>query len=396
MSLPRAILKPRRAQPFFGRHPWVFAGAIAGVEGEPADGAEVELVSHTGKSVARGLFNSQSKIRVRLYSWDPDQPVDLDLFRERIDSAIRLRRDLLGLVQPGGACRLVFSESDGLSGLTVDRYDRWLAMQFTSLALAQRREALAAILQELTGADGIVLRTERGIGKLEGVELRDGLLLGDAPPAPVIIDEARLLFQVDLLEGQKTGFYLDQRVNRQTAARYAAGRSVLDAFCYTGGFGLHAARAGAASVECVDSSAAALELARGNARRNGLESVSFVQDDVFEHLTARASEGAKYGMIVLDPPKFARARHSIPDALNGYRRLQSLSLKLLERDGILVVCCCSGLITSEMLEDVLAQVATSEKREVQILERGSQSADHPVSISCRESQYLKCLIARVL
>lgn len=396
MPMPRVILKARRAQPFYGRHPWVFPGAVADVEGNPADGVEVDLVSHADNWIARGLYNSRSKIRVRLYSWQPGQSLDRDFFRERLASAVRLRRDLLGLDRPGGACRLVFSEGDGLSGLTVDRYDRWLTVQFTALGLAERRDQIADLLMEMTGADGIYLRTERGIGRLEGVELHDGPLRGGDPPVPITVEEGGLRYLVNLAEGQKTGFYLDQRENRQAAARYAARRTVLDAFCYTGGFALHAARAGAAAIEGVDSSAAAIGLARENAAINGLAAVQFTQAEVFDHLAALVAEGRRFGMIVLDPPKFARARHAVPEALRGYRRLQSLALRLLEPDGILVTCCCTGLITMEMLEELLAQVAAEEGRDVQILERHGQPADHPVAASCLESNYLKCLIARVL
>jgi 23S rRNA (cytosine1962-C5)-methyltransferase len=396
MATPRIILKPRRAQPFFGRHPWVFAGAIASVEGEPADGAEVDLHSHAGNFIARGLFNGQSKIRVRLYSWEPDRPLDADFFRARIEQAVHLRRDVLQIDRPGGACRLIFSEADGLSGLTVDRYDRWLAVQFTSLALAQRQDLLAEILQDATGADGIMLRTEKGIGRLEGVALHDGPIRGTMPTSPVIIEDGDLRFHVNLAEGQKTGFYLDQRDNRLAAARLARGRAVLDAFCYSGAFGLHALHAGAVSVEGVDSSAAAIELARNNAELNGLTAAVFTHADVFRHLSQLVADKRQFGMIVVDPPKFARARHSIPEAIQGYRRLQSLALSLLGTDGILVFCCCSGLITMEMLEDLLAQVSQSARRELQILERRGQSADHPVAVSCRESNYLKCLIVRAI
>jgi len=395
MSVPRVILKPRRAQPFFGRHPWVFAGAIAGIEGEPSDGSEVDLVSHVRNFVARGLFNGQSKIRVRLYSWEPERALDAEFFRTRIDQAIRLRRDILGLMRPGGACRLIFSEADGLSGLTVDRYDRWLAVQFTSLGLAQRRDMLAEILQS-TGVEGIVLRTEKGIGRLEGVELRDGPLRGTAPTEPITIEDGELRFLVNLAEGQKTGFYLDQRDNRVAAARLARARTVLDVFCYSGGFGLHALRAGAVSAYGIDSSAAAIDLAQRNSELNGLAGAAFVQADVFKGLSQLVAEERRFGMVIIDPPKFARARHSIPEALSGYRRLLSLALKLLERDGILVFCCCSGLITMEMLEELIAQVSQAERREIQVLERLGQSADHPVAVSCLESNYLKCLIARIV
>jgi 23S rRNA (cytosine1962-C5)-methyltransferase len=393
--LPRVVLLPRRARPFYGRHPWVFAGAIATVEGNPPDGCEVDLYSHEGNFVARGFYNSKSQIRVRLYSWSPDTPLDADFFRHRLGAAIRLRKNL-GLLQPGLACRLVWSDGDGLSGLTVDRYDRWYVVQFTSLALAQRKEWLAELLLELGHPEGIYLRTARGIGQLEGLELQDGLLRGQAPAAPIVIDEDGLRFQVNVALGQKTGFYLDQRENRAAVARYCYGRRVLDAFCYTGGFSLHAARAGATSVLGLDVSAPALELATANSALNHLQQVTFSQVDVFDHLQNLVRDKQQFDLIVLDPPKFARARNAVHEALRGYRRLQGLALRLLPADGILAICCCSGLIIMPMLEDLLAQLAAEENREIQILERRGQSPDHPVAVTCPETDYLKCLICRVL
>jgi 23S rRNA (cytosine1962-C5)-methyltransferase len=391
----QVLLQPRRARPFYGGHPWVFAGAVSAVEGEPADGDEVELIAHGGAFVARGLYNSKSKIRVRLYTREPSISLDHAFFRDRLAAAVRLRQ-LLGLDAPGTGCRLVFSEGDGLSGLVVDRYDRWLVAQFTSLALAQRRDVFAELLAELTGTEGIYLRTERGVGSLEGLELHDGPLWGKLPDGPVPIDEGGVKFLVNLAEGQKTGFYLDQRDNRRAVAQLAAGRRVLDAFCYSGGFGLHAARTGAESVLGLDQSESALELARENARLNGLDAkMSFQRGDVFADLAALADRGEKFGLVVLDPPKFARTRNAVDEALRGYRRLQALALRLLAPDGFLVTCCCSGLITVDMLEDLLAQLAAETRRDVQILERRGPAPDHPVSVACRESHYLKCLVTRV-
>src|SRR5262249_54384976 len=395
MSGPRVVLGPRRARPFFGRHPWVYAGSVAAVQGDPADGAEVELASPDGAFVARGLDNPQSKTRARLSSWHPDEPLARAFFRRRLEAAVRLRRDLLGLDAPRGACRLVFSEGDGLSGLTVDRYGRWLVVQLTALALAQRRDLLVELLVELLRPEGVYLRTERGIRQLEGLEIQDGPLWGAAPAEPVAIEEGGLSFLVNLAEGQKTGFYLDQRDNRRAVAPLAAGRRVLDAFCYTGGFGLHAARAGAASVLGLDVSEPALALARETARRNGLGNVTFQRGDVFAGLDALAASGEKFGAVVLDPPKFARDRHAVEEALRGYRRLQTLALRLLEPDGILVTCCCSGLIDTAMLEGLLAQLAAETGREIQILQRRGQAPDHPGAVTCLESSYLKCRICRV-
>lgn len=391
----QVTLLPRRARPFYGRHPWVYAGAVASVQGEPADGDEIDLVSHAGHFIARGLFNSQSKIRVRLYSWTPDQALDDDFFRARLEEAIWLR-DILGLNGPTRACRLVFSEGDALSGLTVDRYDQWLVVQFTSLGMARRREMWADLLTKTLAPEGIYLRTERGIGQLEGLELHDGPLRGPPPSAPIEIQENGLRFQVHLAEGQKTGFYLDQRDNRQAVSRLAAGRRVLDAFCYTGGFGLQAARAGAREVLGIDVSEPALDLARANARQNDLPNISFVREDVFDHLDKLCQAGERFGLIILDPPKFARSRNAVEEALRGYRRIQTLALRLLENDGFLVTCCCSGLITMSMLDDLLAQLAAEERRTVQVLERRGQAIDHPVSATCPESNYLKCLVSRVI
>jgi 23S rRNA (cytosine1962-C5)-methyltransferase len=390
----RVLLHPRRAQPFHGRHPWVYAGAIAAVVGAPEDGDEVDLYSHTGHFIARGLYNSASKIRVRLYCWEQDQPLDATFFQELLARAIRLR-SALGCNGEAQACRLVFSDGDGLSGLVVDRYDRWLVVQFTSLGLARRQELFLNLLIEMLNPLGIYLRTERGIGQLEGLPLEDHLLWGQLPEEPLVIEENGLEFVVDLATGQKTGFYLDQRDNRARVAQFAAGRRVLDAFCYSGGFAVHASAHGASEVIAIDQSGPALDLARSNAERNGLTNIQRVQADVFQYLKKLAEEGQRFGLLVLDPPKFARSRKAIAEALRGYRRLFSLGVDLLEPEGILVTCCCSGLITADMLEELLAQVSARSTRAIQLLERRGPSPDHPVSVNCLESHYLKCLLARV-
>jgi 23S rRNA (cytosine1962-C5)-methyltransferase len=392
----RVVLRAARARPFYGRHPWVFPGAIEKIDGAPADGDVVDLVSSAGNFIARGLFNSRSKIRVRLYSWTEAVPLDETFFRARLEDALRLRRQVLGLAGPGRACRLVFSESDGLSGLVVDQYDRRLVVQFTSLGLGQRREMFADLLEQLVQPEGIFVRTERGIGELEGLQMQDGPCRGSVPAGPIVIDEGGLRLLVNIAEGQKTGFYLDQRDNRRAVAAHAAGRRVLDAFCYTGGFGLHAARTGATAVLGVDMSETALSLARENAALNELQQLSFIRADVFDHMESLAAAGERFGMVILDPPKFARSQNAVEDAMRGYRRLQSLALQLLEPDGILATCCCSGLISTDMLVGLLAQLAASERRTIQILEVRGQAPDHPVSATCLETNYLKCLICRVL
>ena len=396
MATPTVILKPKHAQPFFGRHPWVFAGAVDKVEGKPANGDEVILKASNGTFLARGLYNDNSKILVRNYGWVEDQPLDAAFFRAKIARAIGLRHDVLHLnTGPKAAYRVISSEADGLSGLTVDRYAEWLTVQFTSLALANRKEMFAEILRDLLTPQGIYVRTEKGIGKLEGLELHDGLLWGVQPPTDLTIEENGLRFRVDLTEGQKTGYYLDQRDNRVAVAKMAAGKRVLDAFSYSGGFGLYCAKAGATSVECIDASESALKLAEANAIANGLSSLEFTQGDVFAYLAQLVADKKTFDILILDPPKFARNRAALPDAIRGYKRLHQLAMKLLAPDGILVTCCCTGLIVMDELIELIGQIAVESKRDLQILERRGPAADHPVSANCLEGSYLKCIISRV-
>jgi 23S rRNA (cytosine1962-C5)-methyltransferase len=396
MSLARVVVKPRRSRPFFARHPWLFAGSIARVEGQPEPGDEVDVVSHENIFIARGLFNPRSAIRVRLYRWEPE-PLDLPFWRERIESALRLRIETLGLIAPGTACRLVFSESDGLSGLIVDRFDRWIVAQFTSLSLASRRDVLLPILAELTGCEGIWLRTDRAMAEHEGLEIEESLAFGSAPPEPIPINEGGITYLVDLRGGQKTGFYLDQRDNRLALSRYARGRRVLDLFCYTGGFSLNALMPGGAEHALgFDSSGPAIELARRNAVQNGLGAARFEQADAFEALETLRASHRQFGLVVCDPPKFARSPKDLDDAVRGYLRLNRLALDVVEPGGIFATCSCSGLVDRTMFADLLARVAELSGRPIQILEQRGQAPDHPVLASCLETDYLKCFICRVL
>ena len=391
-----AILKPRRARPFFGRHPWVLDSAIDRVEGEPADGDVVDLHTHDGHFVARGLWNSQSRLRVRLYAFGTAVPLDDALWRSRLATAVALRKSL-GLDDPAGGCRLVNSEGDDLSGLIVDRYGDYLAVQVTALAMERRLETIGDALESLVAPRGILLRgAERGLSKLEGLHLPDRVLRGTEPTGPVFVVEHGLRFGVDLAEGQKTGFYLDQRDNRRAAAQYARGRRVLDMFSYSGGFALACAVAGrAASVLAVDTSAKATALIEANAALNGVANVTAETADAFEKLDSLAAAGETFGMVVLDPPKFARSRASLDDALRAYHRINRVACDLLEPGGILVTCSCSGSVSREDFLQMLAGVAQRAGRTLQLLEVRGAAADHPVSASCLEGEYLKCVIARV-
>jgi 23S rRNA (cytosine1962-C5)-methyltransferase len=392
----RVVLSPRKARPFYGRHPWVLDSAIARLDGDAADGDVVDLFADTGKFIARGIYNSRSRIRVRLYSWDATESLDESFWRRRLQDALALRR-VLGYDDPAGAARLVYSESDGLSGLIVDRYADWLAVQVTSLGMATRLDQMIQLLVELTHPRGIFIRTEKGVAKAEGLELRDSLHWGQAPAGPVFIQENGLRFGLDLAEGQKTGFYLDQRENRRAAAGYLRSRRVLDMFCYSGGFALHAARLGGASeVLGFDSSKKAIALARANAELNELPAVRFEAADCFDALQALAAARERFGGVILDPPKFARSRGSVDEALRAYHRLNRLAVDVLEPGGILVTCSCSGHVTREDFLYMLLGVAQQTGRDIQVLEMRGAAADHPVSVTCLENEYLKCFICRVV
>jgi 23S rRNA (cytosine1962-C5)-methyltransferase len=392
-ALPRVTLKPRRALPFFSRHPWVFAGAIARTDSDLEPGREVAVVSHEGEFIARGLFNPDSNIRVRLYSWRADTPLDADFWSARIDEAVELRRRL-----GYGDCRLVFSEGDGLSGLTLDRYGEWLLMQITSRALYERRDLLVDLLQTKLSPRGIWLRTEKGIREAEGLAQSDGPVIGDPPQPPLFVTEHGVRFGVDVVAGQKTGFYYDQRDNRAAVARYCEGLRVLDLYCYTGGFGVTAAKVGgAAAVLGVDSSAPAVTLANENAALNEVaDRVRFQQGDVQQTLQELSGAGERFDVVITDPPKFARHRKGIDQALRAYQKLNAGALSVLAPGGILASCSCSGLVTREQFHAALHQASIEANCSLQILEDRGQAADHPVSIDCPQSAYLKCVICRVV
>lgn len=396
-SIARVILKPRRALPFFSRHPWLFAGAIQSTSSPITAGDEVIVQDDLGRFVARGLFNPNSNIAVRLYSWKEAECLDEAFWSRRLDDAIASRKALFPDLGSDQACRMVFSEADGLSGLTVDRYGDWVLIQLTSLALARRQQTLVKLLEEKLHPRGIWLRTEKGIRQSEGLEQADGLLTGEAPPRPLMMTENGIRFALDVAEGQKTGFFLDQRDNRRRVAEFVSGHRVLDMCCYSGGFALNCLVHGHASeVLAVDMSESALGLARTNAELNGVsERLTTIKRDCFKGLEELASAGEKFDTVILDPPKLARNRQGLDAALRGYYSLNRTAISLLNPGGLLVTCSCSGLVSKEMFVDVLAQAALHEDRRLQILEARGASADHPTSVTCLETDYLKCYLCRV-
>jgi 23S rRNA (cytosine1962-C5)-methyltransferase len=390
----RVVLKPRKAQPFFGRHPWVFEGAIQYVDGDCADGDVVDLLTDKGNFVARGVINTRSKLHIRLYTWDETQRLDASFWRQRLESAIQLRRDLPRLDRQ--AMRMVFSETDGLSGLIVDRYLDHLVVQLNALAMAVRWPVVEPLLIDLLHPRSIVLRGDPSIAKEEGIELQTGAVWGESPTAAVEISEHGVTYVIDLYSGQKTGLYLDQAENHRTAASYLNGRRVLDLFCYTGGFSLAAARLGtAAEVLGIDGSERAIAAAQANAARNGIENVRFEVGDGFRTLDDLRTRGEKFGAVILDPPKFARTRRQVDEALRAYHRINRLAVDLLEPGGILVTCSCSGGVSREDFLLMISGVAQKSGRSIHILEQLGAAPDHPISVTCPETEYLKCFICRV-
>ncbi len=390
------ILKPGREKALLRRHPWVFSGAVARLEGEAEPGATVRVLTAAGDFLARAAYSPQSSIRARVWTWD-DRPVDADFLRERLRQAIDLRRTLR-LDDLTDAVRLVHAESDGLPGLVVDRYGDTLVMQCLTVGAERWRETLADLLLELTGAARVFERSDADVRALEGLPPRVGALRGTPPPDRIRIQEHGLTFWVDVVRGHKTGFYLDQRANRRLVSAFSAGREVLNAFAYTGGFGVYALQAGAARVVSVDTSADALALARENVALNGLplERAEFVQADVFQLLRRYRDQGRKFDLIVLDPPKFAPTAAQAQRAARGYKDINLLAFKLLRPGGLLATFSCSGGVSAELFQKIVAAAAVDAGVEAQILHRLSQGPDHPISIHFPEGYYLKGLLLWVL
>lgn len=394
-TLPKIRLKPGRAAPFFGRHPWVLDSAIEAGHGEVLDGQVVDLYAENDNWIARGIWNSNSRIRVRLYSWEREESLDQEFWQRKIARALLLRNDV-GYWTPEGACRAVYSEADGLSGLIVEKFGSYFVVQPTSFGMWQRLDTIVPIIAKLGDAKGIVVRLDDGARKREGFEAGILPTWGEIPSDPIEIVEHGLKYSIDLRHGQKTGFYLDQRENRLAVSKLVSGRRVLDMCCYTGAFSLNATKNGRAlSSLGVDTSELAVEQAKANATRNGVKNCEFIQADCFEWLQSAGEVGKKFDAVILDPPKFSPGKSGTDQALRAYHRLNLSATKVLEKDGLLVTCSCTGSVSSEQFSEMLHSVSVRSKRTIQILERRGASLDHPISTSCRESEYLKCFICRV-
>ncbi len=371
---------------------WIYAGHIAEVAGEPAPGDLVDVRTHSGRAIGRGFFNPHSKIRVRLLTFR-DEPIDEKFWISRIAAAQALRRHV---VSGTTACRLIHGESDLLPGLIVDRYADVLVMQTLSSGMERRKELLADLLMRETGASAVYLRNDAHSLALEGLPTEQRFLRGESPTA-IEITEGTARFTVDIEHGQKTGWFCDQRENRLAVASLAEGAAVLEAFCHTGAFGIHAALHGATSVIGLDVSRDAVKMAREHAAMNQVgERCEYREADAFEELRRIERAGDRFDLVILDPPSFARTKLAVPQALAGYKQINLRALRLVRPQGFLATCSCSHHVGEEEFWRMIQDAAHDAKRQLRLIERRSQARDHPVLAAMPETRYLKCVIAQVL
>ena len=393
MSMAALVLKPGREKSLKRRHPWVFSGAIERVQGAPKSGETVQVRAADGQPLALAAWSEHSQIRARVWSFDTEAQVNVAFFRARVQAALALR-ERLPARRHTNALRLVHGESDGLPGVIVDRYADVLVAQFLATGAERWREAILDALLELTGCEAIFERSDADVRQLEGLPERAGFVRGNSEANRCAIREHGLNFRVDIAAGQKTGFFLDQRDNRQRIRALAEGRAVLDCFCYTGGFAVAAAAGGAKHVLALDSSGPALAVASENAQANGIaaERLEFQEADVFAHLRTLRNAGAQYDMIILDPPKFAPTAAQAERASRAYKDINLLAFKMLASGGLLATYSCSGGVPADLFQKIVAGAALDAGVSAKIVDRYTAAADHPVALEFPEGDYLKGLL----
>ncbi|HUV94141.1 MAG TPA: class I SAM-dependent rRNA methyltransferase [Anaerolineae bacterium] len=393
--MPAIRLKPARTKSVRNLHPWIFSGAIADVQGSPQPGSTVDVLSSEGDFLARGYYNARSQIRVRILTWDEDEEIVSAFWRTRLQRAIARRKALADDPQTT-AYRLAFAESDGLPGLIVDVYGDWLVLQSLTAGIELWKPTLVELLMELLEPRGIYERSDADVRAREGLPSVTGCLAGNALEGEITILENGLPFRVDLRHGQKTGFYLDQRESRCKIGRCCRGREVLDAFCYTGGFGVYALSHGAKSVTSLDASARALQMAADNVHLNGLHGRSeYIEGNAFQVLRGLCDQGRQFDAVILDPPRFAFSRAQVTRATRGYKDINMLGMSLLRPGGLLCTFSCSGLVSPDLFQKVLFGASLDVGRQVRIIERLAQASDHPVLLTFPESGYLKGVVCLV-
>ncbi len=392
MIKPTAQVRLTASRGLESRHLWLYAGHLGPLVGQAEAGDVVDVLTADGRFYGRGLYSPVSKIRVRLLTFR-DELIDEAFWQGKIQQAIRLRQRV---VTRSNAYRLIYGEGDWLPGLIVDRYDQLLVMQTLSVGMDRRKEVLADLLMtELNGA-GIYLRNDAKSRSLEGLSLDRGFLRGGGP-TQVEIQEGPAKFLVDVEKGQKTGWFCDQRENRFAAAKLAAEAEVLEVFCHTGAFGIHAALGGAKSVESLDVNQDTLAIAQKHAAMNHVEDrCTYRQADAFEEMRKLVKAGRQYDLVILDPPAFARTKQALSGALAGYKDINLLGLKLLKPEGFLVTCSCSHPVSETDLWKSIRLAARDAKRDIRLIEQRSHSPDHPILASMPETRYLKCFIVQAL
>lgn len=392
------ILKPGKERSLFRRHPWIFAGSIATLTGRAKTGDTVEIVSDRGAVLGRAAFSPHSQIRARMWCFDADTPIDHAFFKRMVAAAVARRAAHPQLAGQTGL-RLIHGESDGLPGVIADRYGDTVVVQLTSAGADRWREALVAAIAQASGCRNIYERSDSEVRGLEGLEPQKGVLMGEMPDPDLSIEEYGVRLGVDAVAGHKTGFYLDQRENRRLTRDLSANRSVLNCFCYTGGFSLQALAGGATEVLSIDSSGPALESARRNVARNpqlDAARATWQEADVFATLRELRAADRRFDLIVLDPPKFAPSAAHAERAARAYKDINLLGFRLLNPGGILMTYSCSGGIGQELFQSIVAGAASDAGRDAQILHRLAAAADHPIGLAFPEGEYLKGLVCLAL
>jgi 23S rRNA (cytosine1962-C5)-methyltransferase len=387
-------LKAGREKSLRHRHPWIFSGAIDAVDGAPASGDTVRVIAADGTLLARAAYSPDSQIRARVWSFDARDAIDAAFIRRQIERAVAARAPMLDAGHSG--CRLLHGESDGLPGVIADRYGDVVVVQLSSAGGERWRDAIVAALAAATGAACVYERSDAEVRALEGLAPRSGVAHGELP-APVTFIEDGLSYHVDVVAGQKTGFYLDQRDNRRAIRALAAGRETLNVFCYTGGFTLSALAGGASRVTSLDSSQAALALARENLALNpalGAERAEWVEADAFAALRKMRDAARAFDLVVLDPPKFAPTAAHAERASRAYKDVNLWALKMLRPGGLLATFSCSGGIDAALFQKIVAGAALDAHADATIVARFGPSADHPVTLAFPEGDYLKGLLLR--
>jgi 23S rRNA (cytosine1962-C5)-methyltransferase len=389
------VVRAGHVKPFLFRHPWVYAGAVQRVDKSAPPGGIVRVVGPRGDFLGHGFYNPVGSLVVKLFNWDESVCVfDETFLAGRIEAAKKFR-DVAGLWNSTDAGRIVFGESDALPGLIVDRYGNFLVVELLTLAMLQRRAMIVASLRRVFPDCRIICKTDPVIAAEEGFDPFAPDATGGELPGPIDIHENGVRFRVDLIRGHKTGFYLDQRANRMRVAQQATGTSVLDAYCYTGGFGVVAGALGrVVSVTGIDSSQPALDAAKENYQLNGFSAVQLIKGKAIAVMAEMHKEGRRFGVVILDPPRLASGRKGLEKALPAYAEINRLGIGLLEPGGLLVSCSCSGAVRENDLIDAINRGAVGARREVRIVGLGTQDVDHPVISSLPESLYLHAVFAR--